>query len=272
MSNIDVVPFILKDNKKEVTINTIAGNKFNDPLNILDVDEIIKPAEKENKSVDKINISKTNTDTKTNSKENNNSKPIIYLYNTHETEEYAGSPYNITPTVKTVSNILQDELKKLSITALTETKSITKEVNRRGLDYTGTYEVSFDYLKMREKENPTLKYFFDMHRDSVTGEASKVTIEGKKYARLMFLVGTKNENYRKNVKNLKIMEKYLNKHYKGLVRDTYYQSHSGFNQFYSEKMFLIELGGPDNTLEEIYNTSVALSKAIKYYVEGSNEK
>ena len=68
------------------------------------------------------------------------------------------------------------------------------------------------------------------------------------------------------------MEGYLNKHYPGLLRNTYYQKHSAFNQFYSEKMFLIELGGPDNTLEEIYNTTVSLSKAIKYYVEESYEK
>ena len=68
------------------------------------------------------------------------------------------------------------------------------------------------------------------------------------------------------------MENYLKKHYKGLVRETYYQSHSAFNQFHDENMFLVELGGPDNTLEEIYNTTKALSEAIKYYVEVKNEK
>ena len=37
-------------------------------------------------------------------------------------------------------------------------------------------------------------------------------------------------------------------------------------------MFLVEIGGPDNTLEEVTNTTKALAKAIKYYVEGENEK
>lgn len=261
VSDIDILSFILNDNKKETVFSAITGNNFNDPLRSLDVDEIVVSDEKENDEK-KVSVSKTDTI----------SKPIVYIFNTHETEEYAGSVYNITPTVKTVSDILKDELKSLGISAFSETKSITKEVNKRGLDYTGTYTVSFEYLKMRKKENPTLEYFFDMHRDSVTGEASRITIGGKRYAKMMFLVGTKNENYKKNVENLKIMEKYLNKYYPGLVRDTYYQKHSAFNQFYSEKMFLIELGGPDNTLEEIYNTSVALSKAIKYYVEESYEK
>ena len=63
------------------------------------------------------------------------------------------------------------------------------------------------------------------------------------------------------------LEKYLNKHYKGLLRSTYYQPNSTFYQDYDSNMFLVELGGPDNTLEEIYNSAVALSKAIKYYVD-----
>ena len=83
----------------------------------------------------------------------------------------------------------------------------------------------------------------------------------------MFLVGTKNQYYKRNLKGIRVMEKYLNKHYKGLLRSTYYQPNSTFYQDYDSNMFLVELGGPDNTLEEIYNSAVALSKAIKYYVE-----
>lgn len=254
LSDIDILSFILEDNKKEFTLNTITSNNLKSPLSSLDISKKVETNQKE-------------TTMKKETTKEISSKPLIYIYNTHENEEYAGSVYNITPTVKTVSDILKDELEGLGILSIVEKKSITKEVNKRGLDYTGTYTVSFEYLKMRKKENPTLEYFFDMHRDSVTGNASRITINDKKYAKMMFLVGTKNENYKKNDANLKIMEKYLNKYYPGLVRDTYYQKHSSFNQFYSEKMFLIELGGPDNTLEEIYNTTVALSKSIKYYME-----
>ena len=106
----------------------------------------------------------------------------------------------------------------------------------------------------------------------MTGPPSVTTIKGKKYATMMFLVGTKNKNYQKNVNNLKIMESYLNKHYKNLVRSTYYQKHSNFNQGYSQNMFLVEIGGPENTLEEVYNTTKALSEAINYYIGVSYEK
>ena len=257
-NNINILDFILSDNKKKIVIDTLSLGTINNNIALSNIKE---PKEKNIVKKDSTKTTKHLT-----------TEPIIYIYNTHQTEEYKTNTYNITPTVETVSSILKEELKDLGISSLVEQRSITKEVNKRGLDYTGTYEVSFEYLKEMQTKHKTLKYYFDMHRDSVTGTPARTTINNKKYATMMFLVGTKNKNYQKNVKNLKYMENYLKKHYKGLVRETYYQSHSAFNQFNDENMFLVELGGPDNTLEEIYNTTKALSEAIKYYVEVKNEK
>ena len=257
-NNINILDFILSDNKKKIVIDTLSLGPINNNIALSNIEE---PKEKNIVKKDSTKTTKHLT-----------TDPIIYIYNTHQTEEYKTNTYNITPTVETVSSILKEELKDLGISSLVEQRSITKEVNKRGLDYTGTYEVSFEYLKEMQTKHKTLKYYFDMHRDSVTGTPARTTINNKKYATMMFLVGTKNKNYQKNVKNLKYMENYLKKHYKGLVRETYYQSHSAFNQFHDENMFLVELGGPDNTLEEIYNTTKALSEAIKYYVEVKNEK
>lgn len=245
--DINIIDFVLKDNKQSVVINTVKNQKLSNSIE--------KP------------IKKT-----TEKKQEKTKSPLVYIYNTHETEEYGSTPYNIAPTVKTASNILKEELKTLGVSSILETRSITKEVNKRGLDYPNTYTVSFEYLKDTKKRHKTIKYFFDVHRDSVTGPPSVTTIKGKKYATMMFLVGTKNKNYQKNVNNLKIMESYLNKHYKNLVRNTYYQKHSNFNQGYSQNMFLVEIGGPENTLEEVYNTTKALSEAINYYIGVSNEK
>lgn len=248
---IDIISFLLSDDKKSIVLSSVTSNnvntKFNSSTNISNK-RLIKKEEVNNET----NIALD---------------PIVYIYNTHETEEYKSSFYNITPTVKTVSNIMKDELLKLNINSIIETKSVQKEVNKRGLDYPETYTVSLEYLKARRGKNPSLKYFFDMHRDSVVGDVARVSINNKKYATIMFLVGTKNQYYKRNLKGIRVMEKYLNKHYKGLLRSTYYQPNSTFYQDYDSNMFLVELGGPDNTLEEIYNSTVALSKAIKYYVE-----
>lgn len=253
---IDVISFLLSDDKKSVVLSSVTSSNVNTKFS----------------SSTDISNKKLINKGEVNNKTNIDLDPIIYIYNTHETEEYKSNFYNITPTVKTVSNIMKDELLKLDINSVVETKSVQKEVNKRGLDYPGTYTVSLEYLKGSRGKNPSLKYFFDMHRDSVVGDAARVSISNKKYATVMFLVGTKNQYYKRNLKGIRVMEKYLNKHYEGLLRSTYYQPNSTFYQDYDSNMFLVELGGPDNTLEEIYNSTVALSKAIKYYVEVDNEK
>lgn len=193
--------------------------------------------------------------------------PTIYIYNTHQTEEYKETFYNIKPTVVTASNMIKEELETKNIYSIVEEKSIKKELNKRGLVYSNSYRISREFIEEIKQKYPSIKYFFDIHRDSVNKELSTVKIENKSYAKVMFIVTKKNVNYKENEKNVKIMEEYLNNNYKGILRNTYYQPLYVYNQDVNDKTFLIELGGPYNTLEEIYNTSLAISSAIEYLME-----
>lgn len=255
--NISFMDFIL-GNKSLSSIQVLSNKKFSDPVSFLSFNDKTFSRIKEVSSIKK-NVN------------NGSSKLVkVYIYNTHQTEEYASNVYGITPSVRTVSDILYSELKSNGISSLVEKRDIIKETKKRGYDYTGTYTVSFDYLTDSKKSNPSLEYFFDLHRDSITGEYARTKINEKDYATMMFLVGASHDDYQKNVNNVNIMKKYLDDKYPGLVRDTYIQKKCSFFQDYSPKMFLVEIGGPDNTLEEIYNTTKALSFAIKYYMEVDN--
>lgn len=255
--NISFMDFIL-GNKSLSSIQVLSNKKFSDPVSFLSFNDKTFSRIKEVSSIKK-NVN------------NGSSKLVkVYIYNTHQTEEYASNVYGITPSVRTVSDILYSELKSNGISSLVEKRDIIKETKKRGYDYTGTYTVSFDYLTDSKKNNPSLEYFFDLHRDSITGEYARTKINEKDYATMMFLVGASHDDYQKNVNNVNIMKKYLDDKYPGLVRDTYIQKKCSFFQDYSPKMFLVEIGGPDNTLEEIYNTTKALSLAIKYYMEVDN--
>lgn len=255
-NNINIFSYISSDYKQTPLVKNIIEKRVKNPISFLDMKDKTLVLKEEKQKEKKVNY--TNTKTK---------KPTIYIFNTHQTEEYAKNAYNITPTVVTVSNILKDELNELGLSSIVETKDVIKEVNKRGYDYSGTYTVSFEYLQLRKKNNNSLEYYFDMHRDSVTGSAARTKINGKKYATIMFLIGANHDNYKKNLKNVKIMEKYLKENYPGLVRETFIQRQWTYNQWYSPKMFLVELGGPDNTLEEVYNTTKALAKSIEYYIK-----
>lgn len=255
---------------------------INNNLNINNITEIININEKQNNTInDMINILnnkdinnvssllsfKTSTSIKKENKEQKVYLPKVYLYNTHQVEEYEETFYNIKPTVLTVSNMIKEELKNNNIYSLVEEKSIKNELVKRKLDYSYSYRISREYLEETRKKYPTITYFFDIHRDSINKKLSSVKIDDKSYAKVMFIVTKKNNNYKENEKNVKIMEEYLNNNYNGILRNTYYQPLYVYNQDINSTTFLIEVGGPYNTLEEIYNTSVALSNAITYLIK-----
>ena len=258
--HINIIDFITNKDKSTI-ISTFTDIDFKNSINFLDLKDKNYQKKDTNKTIP-INKKIDNT----------YNKPIIYIFNTHQKEEYAKGEYIISPTVMTASYILKDELKIYKIPSLVEEKDIIKEVQKRGYDYPGTYTVSFEYLKQRKKEYPSLEYYFDLHRDSITGKSARTTIKGKKYATMMFLIGANHKNYKKNLKNANIMKKYLDKNYKGVARSNFIQKKWAYNQRYSSKMFLVEIGGPDNTLEEVDNTTKALAEAIKYYMEEDYEK
>lgn len=248
------------DNITEITnINEKQNNTINDMINILN--------DKDINNVSSLLSFKTSTSIKKENKEQKVYLPKVYLYNTHQVEEYEETFYNIKPTVLTVSNMIKEELKNNNIYSLVEEKSIKNELVKRKLDYSYSYRISREYLEETRKKYPTITYFFDIHRDSINKKLSSVKIDDKSYAKVMFIVTKKNNNYKENEKNVKIMEEYLNNNYNGILRNTYYQPLYVYNQDINSTTFLIEVGGPYNNLEEIYNTSVALSNAITYLIK-----
>ena len=71
----------------------------------------------------------------------------------------------------------------------------------------------------------------------------------------MFVLGLENENYLENKKVISEINDYLNLNYKGLSRGIYEKKGSGvngvYNQDFSPNTMLIEIGGVDNTIDEV---------------------
>ena len=102
-------------------------------------------------------------------------EPLIYIYNTHQTEEYAPGSlknYNITPTVYMAANILKENLRENGINAIVEDSSLQKGLSERGLNYNGAYTLSYEWLTSAKERYPSVKYFIDLHRDSVSASTT----------------------------------------------------------------------------------------------------
>lgn len=196
-------------------------------------------------------------------------EPIIYIYNTHDTEEYnslLSNGYTITPNVKIASYILKDHLNNINIESTVEKRKIKDYLNKNKLNYYGSYDASRYYLKDSLKNN-NYKILIDLHRDSIKKDKSTTTINNKKYAKLLFVLTTKHNNYKENEKFVKKLNSILNQKYKTLSRGIMYREDVIFNQDLSSKAILLEVGGIDNTIEEVNNTLEAFSYVLKEYLD-----
>lgn len=259
------------DNKEIITyiINNTKNNKFKGTL----LEKYLNPQ----------NIIKNNLKIKNDQSitvENQIAKsPLIYIYSTHETESYQDKYleiYNIKPTVKTMSLILQDYLNELNIKTIVENKSISGILKENNWAYKKSYQASRIAISETIINNPSLKMIIDLHRDSSSLEKTLLEYNNKKYARILFVVGEDHSNYQENLALSENLKNILEEKIPNITRGITIKGGDGVNGIYnqdlSNKSILIELGGQYNEIEELNNTLEILSKSIQTYIEGENEK
>lgn len=203
----------------------------------------------------------------------NSTKPIIYIYSTHDTEGYASSYfniYNIKPDVKIASYYLQEKLSDLGLNTIVEKRMIKDALNKNNWVYKDSYKASRIYLEDTYQNNTSLKFFIDLHRDSSLKSKTTTTIDGKSYARVMFLVGLEHDNYNANLKVATDINNLIKAKYPSLTRGIYKKSGPGvngiYNQDFNSNCILIELGGQYNTMLEVSNTIDILAKILYDYI------
>lgn len=190
-------------------------------------------------------------------------KNKIYIYNTHQTEEYKTiENYNLTPTVHTASYILKDMLSDYGIGVIVEDSDLKTDLNNMGYTYRQAYKVSRSWLE--NLNNPNLSLYIDLHRDSINYKLSNVSVDGKDYAKIMFVVGT-NYDYQDNMNVANSLVHEIEKINKSISRGVFTRF-SVYNQDYNKNCVLIEVGGPESTYESVSNSLSVLASAINNYL------
>ncbi len=203
--------------------------------------------------------------------------PIIYIYNSHQLENYSNKSldiYGITPNVLMASYILKEKLNTMGLSTVVETTNLTDFLNANGWNHASSYKASRLLILNNKSKYNTLKYFIDIHRDSVSKEVATININNKNYARILFVVGLEHDNYQKNLDNMNALNKLCEKYYPGLSRGIYKKSGPGVNGIYNQDIneftMLIEVGTYTNTIDEVFNTIEALSNILYKYIKGEN--
>ncbi|MDI3310478.1 MAG: stage II sporulation protein P [Thermoanaerobacterium sp.] len=222
-------------------------------------------------------------------------KPLILLYHTHTMESYVATLKN-----KYVAAYGYDRTNDLNYNVVRVGDSLTEYLTKdygisvlhdrsiHDYNYDQSYYNSSLSVKKYLDEYPSIKVTIDLHRDgygsvmqpgvdSIPVLSSlpnqdyrkKYTMEinGQTVARIMFIIGSRrtadmNEDWKKNYEFAKQISDKLNELYPGISLGIEIHQYAEYNQHFSEKGILIELGSNYNTLEEALNSTPYLAKAI----------
>lgn len=202
------------------------------------------------------------------------SEPLVYIYNTHQEEKYQSAylaPYNISSTVLLASKILKEYLEDLGIGVIVEEDNVADKLHSLNWKYGYSYKVSRMFMENAKKENPSLSYFIDLHRDSSKYETTTTEINGEKYAKLLFVVGLDNQNYEPNLALVQKLRDKIKNYNDNLNRGIIKKSGKGvngvYNQDFNSNTVLIEVGGQYNNIREVNNTLKVLANILAEYIK-----
>lgn len=186
-------------------------------------------------------------------------KKKIYVYNTHQSEEYADF------SVLEAARALKEELSNYNIDTIVEETNITDEVKKNGYTYSQSYRVTKELMLSHKDDDISL--YIDLHRDSSAKNVTTATIDQVNYAKLMFVVGGKHETYMDNYRVSDAINKMIKNNHAEISRGLLLRKSSSYNQEIDSNVVLIEVGGPHNTKDEVIQTIKILALAIKDYLE-----
>ena len=209
------------------------------------------------------------------------SEPKILIYHTHATEAYFKTKdctyedsskwrtYENDKNMIAVGEKLAEKLRSYGIAVLHDT------TNHEPPKLATAYSRSVVTMEKYKEKYPSLTMFIDVHRDAYGNDpkeiADYVTIDGKEYARIMFVVGTgkgatgtgysEMPDFEANYALAKRITEYVADINEGLVREIRVKS-GRYNQHISDQCLLVEVGHNANTLEQALNSVDFLAEAI----------
>ncbi len=192
--------------------------------------------------------------------------PKVYLYSTHNEETYAGKE-----SITEASLAFQKSLKEKQVDVTLEEQNIQEFVRMNNYAYYESYKVSRIFI-LDALQKSSYDLVIDLHRDAVSKKSSTIERDGKSYAKVLFVIGGKNVTYEANYAVAEKINALLEEQFPKLSRGILLQTGSNVNGIYNQdlgpNMILIELGGNQNTYEEVQNTISILASVIGEYLYG----
>lgn len=201
---------------------------------------------------------------------------VVFIYHTHPREsflpelpgkDHPNSAMDAKVNVTLVGRHLAKALEARGIGTVVDTTDFTGQLMKEGKPYALSYAVSIQKVKEVMAANRDITFIFDVHRDAVGREKTTLTLNGKSYAKLYFIIGKGNPHWEKNQAFAEQLHRAINARYPGLSRgikpfEKTPWRNGEYNQHVSPRALTVEIGGVENTLEECYRTAELFADVI----------
>ncbi|MCA1039055.1 stage II sporulation protein P [Bacillus infantis] len=205
-------------------------------------------------------------------------KKIVYIYFSHNRESFLpyldgvediDQAFHPEQNITKVGDRLKSALEAKGIGAAVNKTDIQADLNRKGWGYSQSYDQSREAVETALTADHNLAYLIDIHRDAKRKSDTTKEIDGVNFAKIAFIIGAEHKGYEQNLSFANQLHKLMEKKYKGLSRGALIKegimTNGKFNQDLSEHAILVEIGGVDNTFEELYRSAEALAEVFSEY-------
>jgi stage II sporulation protein P len=205
-------------------------------------------------------------------------KKVVYIYHTHSRESFLPylkdtdkpeEAYHSNANITLVGKLLGRALKRRGIGTTVDTTDIVQELDLKGLNYNSSYNLSGELVRSALRDNKDLEIFIDVHRDSLRKDSTTTEVNGLNYANLLFVIGTGHESYEKNIAFAEGLQTILDIKYpslsKGIIKKDSNQGNGVYNQEISPNAIIVEIGGVDNTVEELHRSTEIFADVLSQY-------
>ncbi len=196
---------------------------------------------------------------------------IVGIYNTHNSESYAGDgglehEFGENGEVVTVGETLKNALGQNGIGAVHSLQI------QDAVEFMKAYSKSVVTATQMTKDYPSMKVLIDVHRDGLPLGVPKSTImvKGQSVSKVLVVIGKQNPHWQKNEALAKELMALGETKYPGLFRPNIsYAADARYNQHLSEGGLLLEFGTQLNTLGEANGAAEAVAEILADYLKSN---
>lgn len=251
--------YTFESNKIDKITDIISDNTINKPINILEI---------KNNNKNNNNLSANPTFNSKYKSVEQIVKPRVYIYNSHPLEAY----FENNKTVYDMDYVFKEVLAKYNIDVIIEDSDINNFLVLNNLDYGYSYIASRHFIEENIASN-NYDLIIDLHRDATNHDDTYIEINNKPCVKVLFVVGALNSDYEINYNLATELSNLINQKYPNLSRGVMLKKGPNVNGLYNQdlstKMILLELGGNNNTEQEVINTIKLISEIIGEYLYGN---